>query len=1235
MIFQGSALGLTTIDLEFRAMAVELGEDASLTFRSVRLERALLLSPDFGERKTSFQLAALDLPRNSRLILQDTTVVTYCNQLFRYRSFVAESDFGDSYVFISNFSSPGITLLNTNITCNGSYPTTQHVQLYPQDGAGLMRSMQMLEALGVQATVNLLQSVSLQGLSWPSNGIGLFAPTLIKGVSSRATVFDMAVIPRLFKLLGSSTTVLSMQNMTLVNVYSQSWSNSALVNTPLIVGGGFLLAVQFVRTSPQLNLRDVTMVLAQYEINQFIYFGAAFLSPAPAASVVADWLRGRTPTIEVAMVSDTETRVDSLEGVFIRLYNITFTTDAPAGVVRIDNATGIPPGMDPIIAQPPLFLVSTQQQFFSALLKAESMDAAILKTSQRYKISTFILLKSGFELSMAAWPNRPVAVNHDVVISTRLTYPQQTLNMGRAPMLITLLNNNARVAFQRITLYNVSFTQTKSGSSKTELVPLGVLMTNRSEPQIQLYEATVVLPPRDFAVLKQAAAAFPSWSSVQHPIVSGLKKFVVSYHDDSSIRISRLEGWGIVGDQVLFSLNDASDEGEGPDDDTDETPTGSTPNGSSPSPGGNDPGGTGAPRGGQPSESPQSGSISDSSAAAIGIGVGVGCTVLLAAVVGAVCYVRRRGKGHNQAVVKALDQAEGRKCDIVHPGALTATDSNVLYELDNASGELPPTQLSQGARKSKSDSSSIEGRASGKGSSTQSASVEAREGGRFSNDGFRDTSLDGLARGSSTCPSDSKPVYRFHSIEGSRSDAPDPPHSGSSSQPISNQPGPLLEIQQLVRELKGDASELVILEPIGQGGFGMVYKGLWRNLEVAVKTVLFMDKSTATPTPSVAQLPDTSADNQAAGGPAQGACEDKGAGGAADQAAASKGAVAAAAAAQVAAFGQQRAVLEAAVTSSIAHPNVVATYHYDITPMRASDATGLRGLQISEQMQLDWKMYLVQEYCDAGSLSAVFDKGQFHDPSGIPYLDIILSILMNVAKGMAHIHSKNIIHGDLTPTNILLKHDIGRTTQLTAKIADFGLCATITPGQSHISNIRNGTPFYAAPEVVSTGILTTASDVYSYGVLMWELFCGRVPWDKTPTGFVLSRDFKAFPRGTPSAYSNLALQCMDTQPKVRPTFDDILRCLEELHAKLMRKACLIASLQLPPQVQALSASGSAKAQAPVAKSKEAANVARQGAAEPVREVCSVSSHCEDRNTTIGQRKQQQSSSDGSTRAGVR
>lgn len=87
-----------------------------------------------------------------------------------------------------------------------------------------------------------------------------------------------------------------------------------------------------------------------------------------------------------------------------------------------------------------------------------------------------------------------------------------------------------------------------------------------------------------------------------------------------------------------------------------------------------------------------------------------------------------------------------------------------------------------------------------------------------------------------------------------------------------------------------------------------------------------------------------------------------------------------------------------------------------------------------------------------------------------------------VADGMQYIHSKSIIHGDLKPENVLLKHDsAGPPPCVVSKITDFGLCTTMDPGKTHISGFTNGTPFYMAPEIALSRKGTPSSDVYSFG----------------------------------------------------------------------------------------------------------------------------------------------------------
>jgi serine/threonine protein kinase len=137
---------------------------------------------------------------------------------------------------------------------------------------------------------------------------------------------------------------------------------------------------------------------------------------------------------------------------------------------------------------------------------------------------------------------------------------------------------------------------------------------------------------------------------------------------------------------------------------------------------------------------------------------------------------------------------------------------------------------------------------------------------------------------------------------------------------------------------------------------------------------------------------------------------------------------------------QQRAVLEAAVCTSVMHTNVVTTYHYDITPVNNVNAqVGLGGMTIDQGANTDWKLYLVQEYCNASLQDALRNKLLVKQETKTPDLDLILSVLMDIARGMIYIHSKNIIHGDLTPGNVLLKQEASSPIGVVGKITDFGV----------------------------------------------------------------------------------------------------------------------------------------------------------------------------------------------------
>lgn len=110
-----------------------------------------------------------------------------------------------------------------------------------------------------------------------------------------------------------------------------------------------------------------------------------------------------------------------------------------------------------------------------------------------------------------------------------------------------------------------------------------------------------------------------------------------------------------------------------------------------------------------------------------------------------------------------------------------------------------------------------------------------------------------------------------------------------------------------------------------------------------------------------------------------------------------------------------------------------------------------------------------------------------------------LQLFRSVCEAVQFAHSKTVVHCDLKPSNILVKADG------TVKLLDFGIArqleADAQPSDMTGAGMRPMTPAYAAPEQILCKEITTKSDVYSLGVILYELLTGRPPFDfdgKTP-----------------------------------------------------------------------------------------------------------------------------------------
>jgi len=201
------------------------------------------------------------------------------------------------------------------------------------------------------------------------------------------------------------------------------------------------------------------------------------------------------------------------------------------------------------------------------------------------------------------------------------------------------------------------------------------------------------------------------------------------------------------------------------------------------------------------------------------------------------------------------------------------------------------------------------------------------------------------------------------------------------------------------------------------------------------------------------------------------------------------------------------ALEENRLLKSLDHPFIVKLFHSFQTPKL---------------------LCLVLEYCPNGDLAAhIAEKGHFAEEDARIYLaELILAL--------EHLHSKNILYRDLKPENVLLD------SQGHIRLADFGLAKSIGPRSA--STTFCGSPAYLAPETLDHSGSGKPADVYSLGVLMYEMITGETPffsYNLTEMFRNIATQKVEMPNSLSPALRSLLQRLLAHRPAARPTLAEV------------------------------------------------------------------------------------------------
>ncbi len=246
-------------------------------------------------------------------------------------------------------------------------------------------------------------------------------------------------------------------------------------------------------------------------------------------------------------------------------------------------------------------------------------------------------------------------------------------------------------------------------------------------------------------------------------------------------------------------------------------------------------------------------------------------------------------------------------------------------------------------------------------------------------------------------------------------------------------------------------------------------------------------------------------------------------------------------------FNTDRMLLEAKVVNQVGHPNIVDIFE-----------TGKLA---------DGRPYIVMERLEGHTLSARVDQCKL-----MP--DLVIAILLQVCDALIAAHTAGVVHRDLKLDNVFLVDNPEDPATPKVKLLDWGIAKVLSHDAKYtLEGQLMGTPQYLAPEQARGQPVSPQTDVYSLGVMAFELFLEQPPFEAETAAEVMAMHLRTPPPrprdlwpGVPPVLQDLLLAMLAKLPDQRPTMTEVTRWLDAVRDEFARRRHVLPSARYPTAV---------------------------------------------------------------------